>query len=151
MGDDRISDQSDYGRGCKMWSRSGCILKVGVNRICLWSGCGVKESAMLTSNQVFGLRIWNTVAVSWWFRERRFGRSNVGKSWIQFMSILRCLLDNQLKIPSKNWDIYPEHRGKFWARNRNLEVLRIQTVFKAMRLHENSLDAEEERCRNGTL
>lgn len=38
------------------------------------------------------------------------------------MSILRFLLDNQVETPSKKLDIYVEYKGKFWARNVNLEV-----------------------------
>lgn len=63
------------------------------------------------------------------------------------MSILRFLLDNQVETPSKKLDIYVEYKGKFWARNVNLEVDTVQIVFKAMKLHENScgLQISEEK------
>lgn len=48
------------------------------------------------------------------------------------------LADSQVKTQSKTLDIYLECRGKFWEGNVNLEVIRVQTAFKTMRLQENS-------------
>lgn len=49
----------------------------------------------------------------------------MGKSGEIDVSILRYLLDKQVKILSKKLDMYLECRGKFWARNEYLEVIRV--------------------------
>lgn len=105
----------------------------------------------------FGLSIWNNIVAIYGVNLtdlKRFDRDEIGKLWVWFMSILRYLLDNQLKILSKNWDFYPECRGKFWTRNTNLEVIRISTVFEVMRLPwKNALgmDTKEKTCKNWTV